>query len=528
MLKKVAIGMAVLVIVGGLGIVVLARTVLTGDTVRTALAAQVSEALGQPVSIGGIGASVYPRVTIDLTDVAIGQPARIQLRSLHMGTGLGALFSRRIEQATIRIDGARLELPLPDLGAAGAPGGAAPETSGVASSEAPSVEIVSLDEIVLTNVEVVSGGRTLRGDIELVPEGAGVRLRRVSLTADEARVEMTGALTSLSPVEGRIDAVADAVDFDQLLAFMTDFASTTEPTTGPGTGLDGRLTFTLALGSATTGGLALSDVSATALVTADAVRLEPLTFGVFGGHYDGTMAIAMSIPPQFEWHATVRGIDADALMTFGESPDTISGTLAGSIALSGTGIEMAQAMRTARGTARVDIADGAVEGLGLVRTFVTATSGRGGVLTSARTAAGAGGAAAEAERFSHLGASLTFADGQMRTSDFTMMSTDVELTGAGTITLATMTTDLTGQARLSESLSKEAGTDFYRYAQEGGRITLPATITGPMENLSVRIAVGDAASRAIRNRAAEEAQKVLERNVPNRLRGLVPRRPPGR
>jgi len=525
MLKKVAIGMAVLVIVGGLGIVVLARTVWTGDTVRTALAAQVSEAIGQPVSIGGIGASIYPRVTIDLTDVAIGQPARIQLRSLHMGTGLGALFSRRIERAAIRIDGARLELPLPDLGAASS---APPETPGVASSDAPSVEIVSIDEIVLTNVEVVSGGRTLRGDIELVPEGAGVQVRRVSLTADDARVEMTGAITSLSPIEGRIDAVADAVDFDQLLAFMTDFASTTEPTTGPGTGLDGHLTFTLALGRATTGGLTLSDVSATALVTADAVRLEPLTFGVFGGHYDGTMAIAMSVPPQFEWRATVRGIDADALMTFGESPDTISGTLDGSIALSGTGAEMEQAMRTARGTARVDIADGAVEGLGLVRTFVTATAGRGGVLASARTAAGAGGAAAEAERFSHLGASLTFADGLMRTSNFTMTSTDVELTGAGTITLATMVTDLTGQARLSEALSKEAGTDFYRYAQEGGRITLPAVITGPMEDLSVRIAVGDAASRAIRNRAAEEAKTVLERNVPSRLRGLVPRRPPGR
>ncbi|MDP1570911.1 MAG: AsmA-like C-terminal region-containing protein [Vicinamibacterales bacterium] len=527
MLKKVAIGIVALVIVGGLGIVVLARTVLTGDAVRTALAAQVSDAIGQPVSIGGIGASVYPRVTIDLTDVAIGQPARIQLRSLHLGAGLGALFSRRIEQAAIRIDGARLELPLPDLGAASA-GSAPPETPGVASTEPPSVEIVSIDEIVLTNVEVVSGGRTLRGDIELLPQGHGVQLRRVSLVADDARVEMTGAITSLSPLEGRIDAVAGEVDFDQLLAFMTDFASTTEPSTGPGTGLDGRLTFTLALDRATTGGLALSEVSATALVTADAVRLEPLTFGVFGGRYDGTMAIAMSVPPQFEWRATVRGIDADALMTFGESPDTISGTLEGSVALNGSGAEMAQAMRTARGTARVDIADGAVEGLGLVRTFVTATSGRGGILTSARTAAGAGGAAAEAERFSHLGASLTFADGLMRTSDFTMTSTDVELTGAGTITLASMTTDLTGQARLSEALSKEAGTDFYRYAQEGGRITLPAIITGPMEHLSVRIDVGDAASRAIRNRAAEEAQKVIERNVPNRLRGLVPRRPPGR
>jgi hypothetical protein len=46
--------------------------------------------------------------------------------------------------------------------------------------------------------------------------------------------------------------------------------------------------------------------------------------------------------------------------------------------------------------------------------------------------------------------------------------------------------------------------------------------------LSVGIDVGAAATRAIRNRAAEEAQKAIERNLPRGLGGLFPRRPPGR
>lgn len=212
-MKRILIGIAVLIVLVGGGLALWARSALTGDAVKTAVAAQLSKALGQPVTIGTLGVSVYPRVTMDLTDVSIGQPARIQTRSMHLGTGLRALFSRRIEQAAVRIDGARITLPLPALGATGTQAG---DQGGSGSSP---VEIVSIDEIVLRNVEVVSGDRTLKGDIELVPQGKGVQIRRLALTADETSVDMTGALTSLSPVEGRIEAKAGAVDLDRLLAF---------------------------------------------------------------------------------------------------------------------------------------------------------------------------------------------------------------------------------------------------------------------------------------------------------------------
>ena len=109
---------------------------------------------------------------MDLTDVTIGRPVRIRLASVHVGTGLRALISRRIEHADVRVDGARLTLPLPSLGSSG--------TSAPTAGEGkPPVEIVSIDEIVLRGVEVVSGDRTLRGDIELVPHGGGAQIRRM-------------------------------------------------------------------------------------------------------------------------------------------------------------------------------------------------------------------------------------------------------------------------------------------------------------------------------------------------------------
>ncbi|MGH9174546.1 MAG: AsmA family protein, partial [Vicinamibacterales bacterium] len=159
-MKKIAIGAIVLFVGLSVALAVLARAVLTGDRVRAAIAAQVSAAIGQPVTIGSIGASIYPRVTMDLTDVAIGQPASVQLQSMHVGTDLGALFSRRIERAAIRVDGARITMPLPDFGAGGRAAGQPTAGTQGAGDSRPPVEIVSIDEIVLRGVEVVRGNRT--------------------------------------------------------------------------------------------------------------------------------------------------------------------------------------------------------------------------------------------------------------------------------------------------------------------------------------------------------------------------------
>ncbi len=554
-MKKAAIALVILLVVGGAAVAVVARRVLTGDNVRATIAAQVAAAIGQPVTIGGIGASIYPRVTVDLTEVGIGQPARVQFRSMHLVTGLRGLFSRRIEGATVHVNGARLTMPLPEFGLFRR--SSAPEDraeAGLSRRSSPAdtradlsrqssppntragadlpVEIVSVDEIVLRDVEVVRGDRTLRGDIEIVPQGTRVMLRRVRLAADDTVVEATGTITSLSPVEGRIEAKADGVNFDRLVGFLSDFAATSSSTGAASAAsqgsVEGRLTVDLTIGRATTGSLALSDFTTTAQVTPAAVAFEPLSFAVFGGRYDGAMDLTVGDAPRFRWRGKVAGISMPTLMAFAGAANSISGTLGGTVALEGSGFDMERAFRTARGTARISITDGAIAGLSLVRTLVLATSGRGGYVTSAQSALESKGSAGDAERFSRLGATLAMAHGVITTNDFAMTSTDVDLVGAGTVSMASLTAKLVGQARLSEALSKQGGTDLYRYTQEEGRVTLPATVSGPLGNLSVRIDLGDAMTRAVRNRAAEEARKAIERNLPGGLKGLFPRRPPRR
>src|SRR5436190_12606449 len=97
MLKNILLGGLVLVLLIAAGLFLWARAVFTEDNVRVALAAQLSKAIGQPVNIGRIAAAIYPRITVKLGDVTIGDPARIHVETLHVGTDFRALLSRRIE-----------------------------------------------------------------------------------------------------------------------------------------------------------------------------------------------------------------------------------------------------------------------------------------------------------------------------------------------------------------------------------------------------------------------------------------------
>ena len=64
---------------------------------------------------------------------------------------------------------------------------------------------------------------------------------------------------------------------------------------------------------------------------------------------------------------------------------------------------------------------------------------------------------------------------------------------------------------LSQALSADAGRDLYRYAREGDRVVLPAVLKGVSSAPSVSIDVKDAATRALKNKAEDEATSLLNR-----------------
>lgn len=510
-LRKVLIAVVVLLVVAGIGVALWARSVLGGDAVRTALAGQISEAIGQPVTIGSVGASIYPRITVNLGDVRIGDPVRIQARTLDVGTDFRALLSRRIEQARLRLDGARIELPLPPFSFS------APSSQ--TQDEGAPVEIVSIEEVVLSDLEIISGGRTLGGDIEVVPEDGGLTIRRMTLSADGTEVNVTGRLSDLAGPAGELQVEAGRLNFDQLLAFLQEFSSgaglaaggSAPAAGGSAEGAGPNLVVAVKADEASMGSVRLDDLNARVRLRGEQISLEPLAFGIFGGRYEGTLGVSLAGGvPAFRWNATLSGIDIGAVTAFAGQPDTITGALSGTIDLTGEGADQAAATRTARGTARIQIADGIVRNLGLVRTIVVATSGRAGADASGSP---------QDEPFERLTGTLAIAGGAARSNDLLFESENLRLTSAGVVRLDGSAVDLKGKAQLSRALTEQAGRDLVRYASEDGRVTLPVTITGPAADLRVQVEVADLMKRAIRNRATEEVDKAIKKGLGDLLKG---------
>ena len=501
MAKKIGIGVLALLLVVFLAGAIWVRSVFGQDAVRVALASQISSALGQPVSIGGIGASIYPRVTVKLEKVTIGQPVRIQADTLRLGTDLRALLSRRIAHATVQLDGAKVQLPMPPLAS----------TNGSSASGASGggpVEIVSIDEVALNDVEIVSGGRTLRGDLQVVPHGAGATLRKVSLSAEDTSLVGAGEISNITGPVGDITFKAGTLNLTKLLDFLTAFSkgsgmtgqSSTRPAAQPA---PTDLKVSLTADRATMGTFALSKVSAKMHVTQSGISLDPLAFGLFGGECKGTMTLtSRGATSTFRLNAALSNIDVAAATAYAGNAGTISGRMSGRVEMGLQTTDASSAMNTATGTARVDIRDGVVRNLGLVKAVVVATSMRGDSQMPKPSGS-------NDEPFTLLGATLKLANGSVHTDDLQFQSPDILLRAAGSLRLDGSAIDLKGDVQLSEALTQQAGRDLVRYTQQQGRVTLPATITGSAQSPSVRIDVASLANRAVQNKAKEELNKAL-------------------
>jgi uncharacterized protein involved in outer membrane biogenesis len=489
---KILMASAMVVIVLGIGLYFWARSVLTGDRVRETVAAQLTSALGQPVTIGSLGFSIFPRVTMDLTDVAIGKPARITVKQLHVGTPFWALLSRRIENADFTLDGGRIQLPLPPLGGTKTPGEPAGE---------PPVKIVSIDEIRLKDVEVTSGGRTVRADASLALRGAGLTVSRLAVTAGATSVNVTGDISDLSGPTGKLAIRASGLDVPALAAFLDDFSSGAGLGAGPGGGKSKsamNLAISLDADRAAFGELAVTSLSGLARVTPDAITIDPIRFGLFSGLYDGTMRLTLGDVPAFRLKAKVAKVNVDEIMTFTGNPGVMTGTAAATLDVSGRGTTAERVIASTTGTTRIDVTDGTVARLGLVRTVIVATSGRSGA---------SAGSGAGSEKFSKLGATFEIGNGVARTGDMRFESPDVLLAAVGTVRLDGQNVELSGPLQLSEALSQQAGRDLVRYTAQDGRVTVPVTVEGPVDNLKVGVGLTDLARRAVTNKATEEIKK---------------------
>lgn len=481
----------------GLGLYLAARHVLASDLVRAQIEQQLSARFGQPVHIASADASIFPRIAVDLQNVTVGEPAAVHLAHVRVATGLRALFSRTIADAEVELRDGRIALPLPfALAPAAAP-------SAGSSASASSLTIASIRLISLRNIALVAGAQSLRLDLESSLAGDRLDISSLTARAEKTRITGRGALTSLSRVEGRLDADADPLDLDEMIAIGSALTSDASPSRRRQARAAPQGTLHLVIATKAPkgqfAGYAFRDLSTTADVTAGQFSLSPLAVRIFGGGFKGALAAdTAGAVPRLRLNGRVDGLDMSEIMKVSGAPGGVTGRLGGTIALTAEGSSALEIMRTARGRLGVSITDGELPHLDMIRTVVLAFGKPSGAPPQ-----GSGTA------FSRLGGTFALASGVLTSDDLALASRDLDMRGRGSVRLASGAIAARADVSLSRELTAQAGTDLRRYAQEDGRVVVPAVISGSLSNPSVSVDVVAAGRRALQNELQRRAKDFL-------------------
>ena len=517
MRRKLLLGLIVGLAVIAAGVYFFANRVLGSDLVRSTLEQQLSTRFGQPVHIRSVAASLFPRVAVNLRGVTVGESAAVQLGDLRVVTGLRGLFSRTIEDAEVVVSRSRLSLPLP-FSLVPAPAPNAPASSG------PGFTVTSIRVISFRDIEVAAGNQAVRINLDASVDGDRLDITRLTMNGKRTKVEAHGALTSVASLQGTVEAKAEPLDLDETIAIVSAFTAPAgltpargsarprgqvsrptqplpqDPKTRSSETIPMHIVAKIAAPSGQFGAYAFRDFSSSIDLIPGRVSLSPVSVRTFDGKFQGRVDVDTSgAVPRMRLNGRVEGLNvADAMKASG-SPGGITGKLAGALNLTADGADAARVMRSARGTIDAAVTDGSIPHLDMVRTIVLAFGRPSGAPPQ-----GSGSA------FSRLAGAFALANETLTSDNLSLASRDFDMHGRGVLNLASSGVDARADVALSPELTAQAGTDLRRYAQEDGRVIVPATVGGTLSSPHVSVDVAAAMQRALGNELKRRTRTLLE------------------
>ena len=449
-------GLAVLGIVAALGVYFAADRILASAAVRAEVERQLTARLGQPVAIASIRASLFPNVAVDLGDVTIGQPPALRFARIRVLTGFRALFGDTIDLREIAVSEGR-------------PGGAPPGFS-----------------------------------FDLTASVRGDRLDVGSLLIKTPTSSITGrgVLNSIARLDGVFDVSSPQLDLNELLSIGATLAPPNRRATGqvqPEPSLPVHLVVKTTAPKVRFGTYEFTNLSTTIDAAPSRFVLDRLTLGLFGGTFEGRVrADTRPAVPVLHLTGSLSGVDAAELLKLTGSAGGITGRLDADLALAGAGTDGATLIRSANGTIKATVLNGTMPHLDLVRTVVLAFGKPSGVRPE-----GSG------TTFDRLTGDFGLARGTVRTENLQLRARDFDASGRGSLGIESGAVDARADVILSRELTAQAGTDLRRYAQEDGRVVVPATVNGTLTHPTVFIDVAAAARRALGNELKRRATDFL-------------------
>ncbi len=504
------------------------------ETLRRLAERHASALLGQPVTVGRMHVSIWPIPAVTGSDIGVadsgGRAPAVSVRSIRILPQWRTLLSKPIVINAVEIEGlavtvrrdrerrwvlpgpaARARSPEPGTtgGPAGVPGGPATEAVVVTRVRLRDGRVQLVDDLLRApngsaTVAVISIGYA---DLVQRPDGAatltmagGIGSSALAGTIDigaqviSASVQSpslrTGDLPALFALLGAAAPAGLAIAGDAPLELTAQIARGTGALTASGRLRAARVQFDT---------VTVSHVVVPFRVANDALTIEPLALSAYGGTGGGTLGVRFNRRPA-TWTLDMRldGLDVNALLSANTTArDRVLGT--GRMAARLQGTSDAPAERHMSGTVDVVLSNGVIRNFALLAAINSALHVTAG---DARDT--------QFERFS---ATLSLAQGAVRTQNAALVAGEMTATAAGAVSVD-RTIDMAGTARFSPEVSARmiASVNHISAARnEQGQVEVPFSITGPIEAPVFAIDVEQILNRALRKEVERSVRKTLDR-----------------
>lgn len=248
----------------------------------------------------------------------------------------------------------------------------------------------------------------------------------------------------------------------------------------------------------------VADAIINATLDSGMLRVNQLKGKAWGGQLDAT-AFADARASRVAVKGSATAVDVNALVKDIAAKDWIEGKGRVNFDLDSAGRSVNELKSRLKGSASLQLRDGAVKGINLAKSFRQAKAVLGGRQDTAQKSN-----QTEKTDFSELSASFQIADGVARNRDLDMKSPFLRLGGEGAIDIGKGRIDYLARATVASTTKGQDGADLS--ALKG--LTIPVRLTGPFESLDWKIEWSSVAAAAVTRQLEDKLGEKLGIKAP--------------
>jgi uncharacterized protein involved in outer membrane biogenesis len=505
---------------------VAALQTLKSGAVRSRIASELSTELGQPVSIGGLTASIFPTPSLSARFIRIGgadstAAPGVSLEALHIVPRLSSILPGRslaIDHVdlrgliiSVRRDRAgRWLLPVPPSPSADTGTGGSGIDLNQLRARAGSIRIVD-DQLrapngapTITTIRGVEadleamGGRVkvsrftgqlgesvVTGSAVMGPDGLKLSLHSESV--HPADIPALFALAGMEP--SPLLSIAGKAPFEMTISLPPGFATHTVT----GKAEIERVKF---------GTLAFEAVLAPFHLEQGVFTLDPLSFTTYGGKQLGIVSVDLNRPvPVYRIRSSMQGLDVNRALSANTTMKNFlagGGRVAGDV--QGSGSTAAALERTITGMVEFELRDG------VIRNFP--------LLAAINQALGITQGNDHDTRFQSLSGTATLGGGTARTNNLVLRAGELSLAGKGTLGFdQRLNLHLTASASpaMSHQLVNRVGL-LKSLSSDRGQVTFPVIVTGTTTAPRFSVDLGSIAKKQLEGKVEKGLLDLLQKD----------------